>query len=115
MSGTKRATAMHFSNTAEQRARREALLTVPTAAPVPPASSDVLLTFADAVAAMRSCMSYQSDPGAASSAGVAGQGAPPPDAGTSAPPPPDAGLGAPPPPDADMGMQPDPGMADPYG
>ena len=86
MSGAERATAMHFTNTAEDRARREAKITVPTAVPVPPASPEALLTFAEAVAAMRS-RSSQSDPGAASSAGVAVKGAPPPEAGMGAPPP----------------------------
>ena len=96
-SGGERATAMHLTNTAEERARREALLTVPTVVPMPPASPEALLTFTEAVAAMRS-RSAQSGPSAAPDASMPGKGAPPPDAGMGAPPP-DAsmpGKGAPP-------------------
>ena len=102
MSGDKRATALHFTNTAEERARREANLAVPTAAPAPPAPSEELLSFADAVIAMR-YLSHCASPGTASSAGVADKVAPPPDAGTRMPPPPDASV---PPTDADMGTSP---------
>ena len=106
MSGGERATALQFTSTAAERARRDALLSAAfLAAPVPPASSEALLTFAAAVAAMRG-RSSQPNPGAASSAGVAGKGAPPPPyAGTGAPPPPDASV---PPPDAGMDAPPAP-------
>ena len=110
MSGAERATAMHLTNTTEDRARREAIITVPTTVPVPPASPEALLSFAEAVAVMRS-RSSQSDPGAASSAGVAVKGAPPPEAGMGAPSP-EAGTGAPPP-DASMGEPPPDASAPP--